>query len=177
MNCMNPINPMNRVRPGIILAFVAIFAAWVPSGAEIPAPKLELMKQAMASMRLDQRIHGMVAHRVELRLKGVLDENPGLSDSLASEVRGVIAEVYAVNLEGRNGLMPRVYAVLDRHLTEEDLRFAVNFRESDQGRRYREKVPRVVNESLETGRDWAERLEPDIRRRLEVAFRGTELKF
>jgi hypothetical protein len=154
---------------GVTLALAGVTA---PSGQNISTPKLDLIKQAMASMKIDERIHGMVRQRTESRVESIRIENPGLSDSLAGEARAVIARVYESNLEGRNGLMPRVYAVLDRRLTEEDLKFAVNFRGSDQGKRYRELVPRVVNESLEAGRQWSESLEPEIRQRLEDTFRG-----
>jgi hypothetical protein len=145
--------------------------------AAIPAPKLDLIKQAMAAMRLDQKIQALVDQRVEAKVQAARIDNPGLNDSLAVEIREVIAGVYATKMEGPEGLLPRVYAVFDRHLTEEDLRFAVQFRGSDQGRRYREIAPRVVHESVETGRVWSERLDPEIHRRLEDRFRGTALKF
>jgi hypothetical protein len=109
----------------------------------------------------------LVDQRVESEVQSLRLANPGLSDSLAAEARGIIAGVYAENMAGRDGLLPQVYAVLDRHLTESDLKFASDFRGSDQGKRYRELVPRVVKESLAMGHDWAERLEPVIRRRLE----------
>lgn len=142
------------------------------SAQNIPGPKLDLIKQATAAMKLDQRIQGLVHQRVDAEVEEFRLDNPGLPDSVAREARVVIARVYAENLEGRDGLMPRVYAVLNRHLTEDDLKFAVNFRGSDQGRRYRELVPRVVAESLEAGRVWAENLEPEVRRRLEAVLRG-----
>ena len=133
----------------------------------IPAPKLEQIKQAVSAMKLDLRIQGMVAQRVEAKVQSLRLGNPEMTDSLAGEARGIISSVYAGNMEGRDGLMPRVYAVLDRHLTPEDLKFATEFRSSDQGKRYRELVPRIVQESLAAGHEWAERLEPEIRRRLE----------
>lgn len=151
-------------------------AAGVPVQARnIPAPKLDLIRNATAAMKLDQRIHGLVRQQVDARTEAFRIDNPGVSDSLVRIARVLIADVYADNLEGRDGLMPRVYAVLDRHLTEDDLRFAVNFSGSDQGRRYRELAPRVVAESLEAGRAWSQSLEPEIRRRLHAALRGTDV--
>ncbi len=151
-------------------------AAAVPVQARnIPAPKLDLIRNATAAMKLDQRIHGLVRQQVDARTEAFRIDNPGVSDSLVRIARVLIADVYADNLEGRDGLMPRVYAVLDRHLTEDDLRFAVNFSGSDQGRRYRELAPRVVAESLEAGRAWSQSLEPEIRRRLHAALRGTDV--
>ncbi len=146
------------------------------SAQNIPAPKLDLIKRATAAMKLDQRIHALVRQHVDARMETFRLDNPGLPDSAAREARAVIAGVYAENLSGRDGLMPRVYAVLDRHLTEEDLRFAVDFSGSDQGRRYRERAPRVVAESLEAGRAWSERLEPEVRRRLGTVARGQSMQ-
>jgi hypothetical protein len=143
----------------------------------IPAPKMDLIRQAMAAMKIDQRILGLVSQRVAQKTQAIRVENPGVGDSLIQEARGVIATVYAENLDGSGGLMPRIYAILDKRLTEEDLKFAVKFRGSDQGKRYRELVPRVVNESVEAGRDWSDKLEPEIRRRLEDGFRGQGMKF
>lgn len=166
-----------RPRTFAATCLLAVGVAVVAVAAQnISAPKLDLIKRAMNVMKLDQRIHGLVRQQVEARVEVIRLDNPGLPDSLAQEARTLIADVYAENLEGRDGLMSRVHAVLDRHLTEEDLRFAVNFSGSDQGRRYRERVPRVVAESLEAGRVWSERLEPEIRRRLETALRGTDVK-
>jgi hypothetical protein len=151
-------------------------AAVMASAQGIPAPKLELIRQATVAMKIDQRIHGLIRQRVDARVAALRIDNPGLSDSLAAAARVVVAAAYASRVEGRDGLMARVHAVLDRHLTEEDLKFAVNFKGSDQGKRYRELAPRVVAESVEAGRVWGESLEPEIRRRLEETFRGQNLK-
>ena len=155
-----------------LLAAGFLLLATVASAQHIPAPKLDLIRQAMAAMNLDSRIEGMVAHQVDGRVQRLRIENPDAPDSLVAEARDIIAAVYAANLDGPRGLMPRVYAIIDRRLTEEDLRFAVNFRGSDQGRRYRELMPRVVQESLDASRDWLQRQEPEIGRRLHARFAG-----
>jgi hypothetical protein len=153
--------------------------------AEIAAPKLELIKRAMAAMKVDARIHGLVAARVEGKVQAIRAQNSarnenrdsGVSDSLLAVARSAIAGAYADHLEGPDGLFPRVHAVLDRRLSAEDLRFVADFHGSDEGRRYREAVPRIVAECVEEGRLWAERLEPEVRARLEDALRGTDVKF
>jgi hypothetical protein len=38
-------------------------------------------------------------------------------------------------------------------------------------------APRIVAECVEEGRSWAEKLEPEIRARLEATFRGTEVRY
>lgn len=170
----NPIMPTTCVKSGfgILACMLALMLGAIPAQAQsIAAPKLDLIKQATAAMKLDQRIRGLVAQRVDARVEQLRLEHPGLSDSLAGEARSTIAAVYEENLEGREGLMFKVYSVLDRRLSEDDLKFAVNFKSSDQGKRYRELVPRVVSESLEAGRLWADRLEPEIGRRLEMRLR------
>jgi hypothetical protein len=154
-----------------ILGLCALLGLTVAHGQNIPAPKLDLIKQAVSAMKLDVRIQGLVAQRVEARLQTIRLEYPEIQDSLLAEARGVIAGVYTANMETRDGLLSRVYSVLDRHLSAEDLKFATDFRSSDQGKRYRELVPRIVQESLTAGHDWAERLEPEIRRRLEERVR------
>jgi hypothetical protein len=147
------------------------------SFADIPARKLGLIQQALTAMKLDARIQGMIDAKVEARTQKIRIDNPGLSDSLTNEVRATIAEVYAENRAGREGLDAQVYAVFDRHLTEEDLKFATNFKTSDNGKRYREVAPRIVNESVNAGQRWSDKLEPEIRRRLEDRFRNLNLKF
>jgi hypothetical protein len=147
------------------------------TGSNIPAPKLELIRQAIVAMKIDLRIQDIVYQRVETKALAIAMDNPEVSDTMLNEIRGTIAGVYAENMEGRDGLMPRVCAVLDRRLTEDDLRFAVDFRGSDQGKRFRELVPRVVFDISEAGRAWGERLEPVITRRLEDRFRGRGVRF
>lgn len=142
----------------------------------IAAPKLDLIKRAMASMKIDQKIRALVDQRVELRARQVRGDNPGMPDSVYRGVRAAISRIYADNTDRPGGLMPRIHTLLDRSFSEDDLRFAVNFNGSDQGKRYRERVPRVINESLEIGRRWSEALEPEIRDDLEARFRGTAYK-
>jgi hypothetical protein len=144
--------------------------------AAISAPKLDLIKQAMVAMKIDTRIHGLVAQRIDTRMQRLRIDNPDLPDSAFREMRVEVSAVHAAHMDGTDGLLPRIYGILDKRLTEEDLKFAVNFRGSDQGKRYREMVPRIVQEAVDTGRDWAERLEPEIQRRLEDRFPGTEIK-
>lgn len=158
---------MKRVRALLLAA--AIAGSAIPVSAQhIPAPKLALIRETIASMRLDARIQGLIDRRVEAKTQELRLANPGLDEARLAAARAAMAEVYARHLHGRDGLMARVEAVLDRHLTEEDLRFARgDYRGSDQGKRYRELVPRIVRESLDAGEEWAARLEPDIRRRVE----------
>lgn len=161
------------------LAFAVFFAGAVAVGsaaAEVPPRKLELIRQAMTSMKLDGKIQAMIDQRVEGRVQKLRIENPGLPDSTAARAREVVRGVYAEARAGRDGLDAKVHEVFDRHLTEEDLRFATNFKASDNGKRYREVAPRIVNESVEAGRRWAERLEPEVKRRLEAEFRGENLR-
>jgi hypothetical protein len=169
-----PIMPTARIKSGfgrLACALALTLGVAFAPAQTIPAPKLDLIKQATAAMKLDQRIRGLVAQRVDARVEQLRLDHPGLSDSLASVARSIIAAVYEENLEGRDGLMFKVYSVLDRRLTDEDLKFAVNFKGSDQGKRYRELIPRVVAESLEAGRLWVDRLEPEVRKRLEARLR------
>ena len=100
-----------------------------------------------------------------------------MKTSAAEKARGVIRGAYAEERQGRDGLDAKVYAVFDRHLTEEDLEFVTNFRASDNGKRYREVAPRIVNECVDAGLRWAERLEPRIRERLGEALRGEATRF
>jgi hypothetical protein len=147
------------------------------AASNIPAPKLDLIKQAMAATKVDQKIRGLVDQRIEMRALRIRGDNPEMSDSIYREVHAVVGDVYVSNAVRPGGLYARVYALIDRNFTENDLKFAVNFNGSDQGKRFRERVPRLVNESQEIGRRWSESLEPEIRSRLEAKFRGQGLKF
>jgi hypothetical protein len=154
-----------------------VLTAVVAGAAEIPARKLGLIREAMAAMKLDAKIQGMINARVEARTQKIRIDNPQVTDSLANEIRATIAQVYAENRAGREGLDNLVYAVFDRHLTEEDLKFVGSFNSSDNGKRYREVAPRIVKESVDAGQRWSERLEPEIRKRLLERFRDLNLKF
>ena len=153
-----------------------LIVATAIAAAEIPAQKLSLIRQTMASMKLDLKIQGMINAKVEARTQKIRIDNPGISDSLTNEIRATIAQVYAENRDGRDGLDAQVYAVFDRHLTEQDLKFASNFNSSDAGKRYREVAPRIVNESVDAGQRWSDRLDPEIRSRLEERFREWNLR-
>ncbi len=155
---------------GVLIAATAIAVA------DIPAQKLSLIRQTMVSMKLDIKIQGMINAKVEARTQKIRVDNPQISDSLTNEIRTTIAQVYAENRDGRDGLDAQIYAVFDRHLTEQDLKFASNFNSSDAGKRYREVAPRIVSESVGAGQRWSDRLDPEIRRRLEERFREWNLR-
>lgn len=155
---------------------VVVFFAGAAFAADIPPRKLALIREAMTAMKLDLKIQGMIDAKTEARAQKVRIDNPGLSDSVGHEIRATIREVYAENRTGREGLDNQVHAVFDKYLSEEDLKFATNFQASDNGKRYREVAPRIVNESVQAGQRWAERLEPEIRRRLEHRFREWNLR-
>lgn len=154
----------------LLLAFSCVLAR------DVPPQKVELIRGAMASMKLDRKIQGMIDHRVEGRVQKLKAENPGLPDSVAAAARVVIAETYAERRQGRDGLDARVIAVFDKHLTEDDLRFAQNFNASDNGKRYREVAPRIVDECVREGAAWADGVDYDVRRKLSLQPWAARLK-
>jgi hypothetical protein len=154
----------------LLCAFAAVFAR------EVPPQKIELIRSAMESMQLDRKIQGMIDHRVEGRVQRLKADNPGLSDSTAAAARAVIRETYAEERQARDGLDARVYAVFDKHLTESDLRFAKNFNASDNGKRYREVAPRIVEECVREGTRWANEVDYAVRRKLQAQPWGMRLK-
>jgi hypothetical protein len=165
-------------RLGALAILWVLTAGIVMASAQtISAPKLELIKQAMAAMKIDQRIEGLVRQRIEAKVAALKIANPGLSDSLVALARAHITDTYEAHLDTRDGLLTRIHVVLDRRLTEDDLKFAVNFKGSDHGKRYRELVPRVIAESVEAGRLWSDALEPTIQSRLQAALRGSAVTF
>ena len=119
----------NRVRRFFATSALALGVCGILSSAtaEVPPRKVALIQQALASMKLDAKIQGMINTRVEARVQKIRIDNPGLSDSLSQEIRSTIAQVYQENRDGRDGLDAQVYAVFDRHLTEEDLKFISKF--------------------------------------------------
>lgn len=154
--------------------------------ADVPPRKLALIRQSLAAMQLDQKLQGLVDARVQARAQKIRIENPEapgvaagdslLPDSVFVALRGLIAEVYASHRSGRDGLDMQVYAVFDRSLTEEDLKFITNFNASDRGKRYRELIPRIIAECVQVGQAWSERLEPELRSRILERFRSLGLK-
>jgi hypothetical protein len=176
--------PRKTIRFGIACAILlvgfidptTVCAQGYAGASNIPAPKLDLIKQAMAATKVDQKIRGLVEQRIEMRALRIRGDNPDMPDSVYHEVRAIVAEVYRTNADRSGGLFSRVYSLIDRNFNENDLKFAVNFNSSDQGKRFRERVPRLVNESQDIGRKWSESLEPEIRSRLDARFRGTGLK-
>jgi hypothetical protein len=168
---------MNPVRHRLsILLLVTVLALAFAAGADVPPRKVELIRQAMTAMKLDQKIQGMIDAKIAARVQKIRIENPEVNDSVAGAIRETVALVYSENREGRDGLDRRVLEVFDRHLSEADLRFVANFNGSDNGKRYREVAPRIVSECLQAGQFWSERLEPELRRRLESSFREWSLK-
>ena len=164
------------------MKFQVLFAVFlmgtfsISHGGDIPKQKMALIEKAMVAMRLKPRIEGMIDHVATVKVKRIQNDNPGISDSVLSEVHEVIRGVYRENMDGREGLYPQVYKLFDKYLTEDDLKFAVNFNASDAGQRYSKFAPRIAQESIELGKKWTDKLEPEILSRLKDRFGNDSLK-
>ncbi len=163
------------IRFAFSVLLLGAIVAPAQDASRIPPQKLDMIKDAMASMRLDDRIQSMVDQQIDIKARRIANDNPDLTEDEVRVVRRTIAGVYAANMRGRGGLMDRVHVIFDRYFTEEDLRFAVRFRDSDGGRRYRDLAPRAVHDAMDAGMRWSEELEPEIRRRLLIANRDLRL--
>ncbi len=142
----------------------------------IPPQKLALIQKAMQTMHVDSRMNGFIGKIVAVKVKRIRNDNPGMSDSLASEIHKVIAGVYQENLDTTDGLYPQLYQVVDKYLTEDDLKFVVNYNGSDGGQRYAKLAPQIIQEAGAVEGKWNDKLQPEIRKRLKTQFPDLKLE-
>jgi hypothetical protein len=145
--------------------------------SDIPGEKLALIQKAMEVMRVKSRMDGFIGKIVSAKVKRIQKDNPGVSDSMMMEIQTVINGVYRENLDGVEGLYPKLYQVVDKYLSDDDLKFVMNYNASDGGQRYSKVAPRVIQESGEIERKWSNKLEPVIMERLKDKFKGANLNF
>ena len=154
------------------MKFPLVLAVLLSSGfATVPPQKVALIQKAMETMRLKSKMDGFINKVVNVKVQRIRNDNPGMSDTTVTEVRNTIAGVYQENLEGKDdALYPQLYAVVDKYLTDDDLKFVLNYKQSDGGQRYAKLAPRIIAEAGEVERKWDERLTPEIGRRLKDRF-------
>ena len=139
---------------------------------DIPQKKLALIQKAMDIMHIKSKMDGFIRNVAAVKAKRIQNDNLGMSDSLAGEIQTAISGVYQENLEGDNGLYPQLYQIVDKYLTDDDLKFVMHYNQSDGGQRYAKLAPRIVGEAVEVERKWSENLEPVIVERLNDRFQG-----
>ena len=143
---------------------------------DIPKQKKALIEKAMEAMHVKAKMDGFIGKVVAVKAQRIRNDNPdSVSDSLLTEIRNAISTVYQDNLNGNEGLYPQLYAVVDKYLTDDDLKFVMNYNASDGGQRYAKVAPRIVQEAGEVERKWSEKLEPVIAGKLKDRFQGLNL--
>jgi len=130
----------------------------------------------MQVMRVDSRMDAFIGKIVAVKVKRIQNDNPGISDSLVGEIQKVISGVYEENLDTTDGLYPQLYQVVDKYLTEDDLRFVVNYNGSDGGQRYAKLAPQIVQNASLVESKWDEKLQPVIRQNLRERFQDLKLE-
>jgi len=142
-------------------------------GGEIPKQKIALIQKAMEVMHVKSKMDGFIEKTVSVKAQRIQNDNPdSVSDSLLREIRSIISRVYQDHLDGNEGLYPQLYTVVDHYLTDDDLKFVMNYNASDGGQGYAKVAPRIVRDALEIEKKWSDQLEPVIREKLADRFQG-----
>lgn len=142
-------------------------------GGEIPKQKIALIQKSMDVMHVKSKMDSFIEKTVTVKAQRIRNDNPdSISDSLLREIRSIISGVYQDHLDGNDGLYPQLYTVVDRYLTDDDLKFVMNYNASDGGQRYAKVAPRIVHDALEIEKKWSDRLESVIREKLKDRFQG-----
>jgi hypothetical protein len=159
------------------LALPLLFGALLLAHADsIPQEKLALIQKAMQVMQVESRMNAFVGRVVAVKVKRIQNDNPGISDSVVNEVQKVISEVYLANLDTVDGLYPQLYQVVDTYLTEDDLKFVVNYNGSDGGQRYAKLAPQIIQNASRVESNWNAKLQPVIRQKLKEKFQDLKLE-
>ena len=143
---------------------------------EVPKAKLALIEQAIVAMKLKPKVIQFIDKLAIIETKKILLGNPTLADSNHLKIKSTISQIYLEHLEGNSGLYYRIYGVLDKYLSEEDLQFVVHFNSSDGGKRYSQVLSRMLVESGEAENNWATELKPLILQKLRSQFPKANLK-
>lgn len=121
------------------------------ASAQSPDAKMEaigeLMELTGAAALGQQMADQMMAHMAPMLRQAYPDVPPDMMDELLDEMRAEIRSVDMVALVG---------PVYDRHFTEEEIRGLIAFYETPLGRRTIERMPIVMQESMEAGQEWGE---------------------
>ena len=160
-----------------VAAALLIGALSIAIASDIPREKLALIQKAMEVMHVKSKMDGFIGKIVSAKVKRIQKDNPGVSDSMLVEIQAVINGVYRENLDGGDGLYAKLYQVVDKYLSDDDLKFVMNYNASDGGQRYSKAAPKVIQEAGEIERKWSNKLEPVIMARLKGKFKGADLNF
>ncbi len=143
---------------------------------DIPPHKLALIQKAMDVMHLRSMMDGFINQIVNVKVARIQNDNPAVSDTELSLVHDVIAGVYGQNLDGDGGLYPQLYQVVDKYLSEDDLKFVMNYNGSDGGQRYAKVAPQVIADASDVEKQWDQSLQPFIQQQLANQFPDLKLQ-
>ena len=155
----------------------AILAVTAATAQPIPQAKLDRIKRAVDAMNLRPQMDALIENAAALRARRIFNDNPDLPDSVQAGIRDAVASAYRDHLDDDRGLYGRLYLILDRYLTEDDLKFAVDYRGSDSGRRFAQVLPRILHDASDAIQSWQHDLEPEIESRIRARFANREFRF
>ena len=133
---------------------------------------MDLIEQAADVTQLKSKINDLIKNKVSIETKRIKNDNPGTPDSISQRISEIIEGVYLENLDGNNGLYGKLYHVFDKYLSEQDLKFVINFHSSDRGQKFSKVISQIIKECVVIEKDWSDQLKPTIEGRLKPEYIG-----
>ena len=112
------------------------------------------------ALALGQQMANQVMLQLTQNIKARRPNIPqGVIEALRQEVNGVIRD----NLPA---FADAVIPLYHKHFTHEDIRGLINFYSTDLGKKAIGVLPLLMQDSMRTGQQWGQSLEPEIQRRI-----------
>ena len=143
---------------------------------EIKKEKLVLIQKMMETLGVKARMNQIMGTAISSEVDEIIKKNPDISDSMKLEIKKTIANVFLNAMEGADGLYSQLYGIYDKYMDEDDLKAVIDFYSSGSGKKFIEISPKMLQESMQIGKEWYQKLLPVLTESLKEKFKNKNLK-
>ncbi len=97
--------------------------------------------------------------------------NANIPDTALQAMEKDISVLITENISAPGGLVDQVVPIYDKYLTHPEVKELLAFYQTPLGTKLRSVLPQITQESMMAGQQWAQKLGPDIDKRVEDALK------
>lgn len=142
-----------------------------PATAEVAPAKRQAIKQLMETTGVLRITDQMATFMVNAQAKRMRQQHPDIPAEAVAVMREATNSVIREQIQAEGGLMDRLVPIYDRHFTKAELEELLGFYQTRLGRKVIRVMPRLMQESMTTGKQWGREVAPLVEQRIQTRLR------
>lgn len=158
-----------RIRPTLLILLATLQFASVARAEDLTAEK-------MADIRTLFELTGVVRMADQILASTLQQLGPNLrsckdcTERTAQIAEREIRQLFRERFDGPGGLIERQAGIYHRHFSHAEIRELLSFYRSPIGSKLAHNLPALTAEGMQSGREWAQSLAPELQRRIKAAI-------